>query len=57
MARCPVCRAMADPSTEHFPFCSGRCKLIDLGRWLDGEYRIEAPGEATDRDMEYEGAP
>ena len=24
-----------------FPFCSKRCKMIDLGRWLDDEYRIE----------------
>lgn len=27
----------------HFPFCSERCKLIDLGAWLDEEYRIEEP--------------
>lgn len=26
-----------------FPFCSARCRLLDLGRWLDGAYRI--PGE------------
>ena len=25
-----------------FPFCSGRCKAIDLGRWLNERYRIEA---------------
>jgi endogenous inhibitor of DNA gyrase (YacG/DUF329 family) len=25
------------------PFCSERCRLLDLGRWLDGDYRI--PGE------------
>jgi hypothetical protein len=25
-----------------FPFCSDRCKTIDLGRWLDERYRIEA---------------
>jgi endogenous inhibitor of DNA gyrase (YacG/DUF329 family) len=24
----------------HFPFCSARCKLIDLGRWLGEEYRL-----------------
>jgi endogenous inhibitor of DNA gyrase (YacG/DUF329 family) len=30
-----------------FPFCSERCKLIDLGRWLDGAYQVpvEQPGE------------
>ena len=25
---------------SHFPFCSQRCKSIDLGKWLNGEYRI-----------------
>ena len=25
------------------PFCSERCKLVDLGRWLDGEYSIPGP--------------
>jgi len=24
----------------HRPFCSERCKLIDLGRWIDEEYRV-----------------
>jgi uncharacterized protein len=26
-----------------FPFCSDRCKLIDLGRWIDGAYVIAGP--------------
>jgi endogenous inhibitor of DNA gyrase (YacG/DUF329 family) len=32
-----------------FPFCSPRCKLIDLGRWLDGSYRI--PAEETEEPL------
>jgi uncharacterized protein len=48
--RCPMCGKgfeigqLADlPS---FPFCSDRCKLIDLGRWIDGAYSIPvAPAE------------
>jgi uncharacterized protein len=46
MARtCPVCQAPVPPRAVNkaFPFCSARCRLLDLGRWLDGEYRI--PGE------------
>jgi endogenous inhibitor of DNA gyrase (YacG/DUF329 family) len=33
----------------HFPFCSRRCRLIDLGRWLGEDYRVppEAEGEAS----------
>jgi endogenous inhibitor of DNA gyrase (YacG/DUF329 family) len=47
--RCPICArvfaiaGLADlPS---FPFCSERCRLIDLGRWIDGAYVI--PGSET----------
>ena len=28
------------PLPAHFPFCSDRCKTIDLGKWLNEEYRI-----------------
>jgi endogenous inhibitor of DNA gyrase (YacG/DUF329 family) len=28
-----------------FPFCSARCRLIDLGRWLGEDYAVEAPPE------------
>ena len=35
---------MAPRATNRaFPFCSERCRLLDLGKWLDGEYRV--PGE------------
>ena len=42
MARCPQCRKTVEPRSENplFPFCSERCKLVDLGKWLGGEYRI-----------------
>jgi len=39
--RCPRCGNSA--RDEFFPFCSDRCRLIDLARWIDGNYRI--PGE------------
>ena len=43
--RCPICKKPVEQPTEtdpqsNFPFCSERCKLIDLGRWLDGNYQI-----------------
>ena len=43
---CPTCKkSVPDPAAgedlpKFFPFCSERCKLIDLGRWLDGKYQI-----------------
>lgn len=40
-----------------FPFCSERCKLIDLGLWLDEKHRIETPilqeGEKTNLQKEF----
>jgi endogenous inhibitor of DNA gyrase (YacG/DUF329 family) len=34
----------------HRPFCSERCRSIDLGSWLDGAYRISAPVSEEDLD-------
>ena len=44
--QCPTCKKeVAVPAEgaevpKHFPFCCERCKLIDLGRWLDGKYQV-----------------
>jgi uncharacterized protein len=44
---CPTCRGAAvRAGNKVFPFCSERCQLIDLGRWLSEEYRI--PAEPVD---------
>jgi endogenous inhibitor of DNA gyrase (YacG/DUF329 family) len=45
---CPVCGRPAEPRFR--PFCSARCRQVDLGRWLAGDYAI--PGEAAERDEE-----
>jgi len=55
--RCPNCgrpvtRSPRTPA-PFFPFCSERCKLLDLGKWFRGEHRIEEPL----RDTPAEGAP
>lgn len=44
MAKCPVCGkpAAARAVNPAFPFCSERCKLVDLGKWLGEEYRLPA---------------
>ena len=53
--KCPIC----DKKTEvgdskakniYFPFCSERCKLVDLGAWLDEEYNI--PDTHNDQDID-----
>ena len=43
--RCPVCDTPFDPTrSPAVPFCSERCKQIDLGRWLDERYSLPAEG-------------
>ncbi|BAM04844.1 DNA gyrase inhibitor YacG [Phycisphaera mikurensis] len=44
---CPVCRA-ALPRESVGPFCSQRCRTIDMGRWLDGRYTISRPLDQAD---------
>jgi endogenous inhibitor of DNA gyrase (YacG/DUF329 family) len=45
--KCPRCgQAATKDGNKAFPFCTPRCQLIDLGRWLDEEYRI--PAEPAD---------
>jgi len=41
--RCPTCKTIVLRSDEHFPFCSDRCRLIHLGKWASGGYRISSP--------------
>ena len=49
--QCPHCnREVTWPETATYPFCSERCRLIDLGVWAAGDYRV--PGEpATEEDL------
>jgi endogenous inhibitor of DNA gyrase (YacG/DUF329 family) len=45
--RCPTCgksyEVQAIDDLPAFPFCSDRCRLLDLGRWIDGAYVIPGP--------------
>jgi endogenous inhibitor of DNA gyrase (YacG/DUF329 family) len=42
--KCPICGQPADHNNPPLgPFCSTRCKLIDLGKWLGEDYRISEP--------------
>ena len=49
---CPTCRRpFREPDLDaipHFPFCSERCRLVDLGRWIDGDYAIPGPTPPPD---------
>lgn len=58
VAHCPRCRKPVEFDEPFFPFCSQRCRLVDLGQWLNGDYRLrgervslpEDPGWDGDRD-------
>jgi endogenous inhibitor of DNA gyrase (YacG/DUF329 family) len=56
---CPICKTVIeDAPADHppRPFCSARCKLVDLGNWFNGAYRVSesidplaAASEAADK--------
>ena len=48
--KCPKCgrEILYDPANPFRPFCSERCKMIDLGRWLMEDYRV--PAQAGDEE-------
>ncbi len=41
--RCPTCRKIVLRKDPEFPFCSERCRLIDLGKWASGAYVVSRP--------------
>lgn len=42
--KCPACRKTGDWfGSKHGPFCSHRCKLIDLGKWFAEEHSVSSP--------------
>jgi uncharacterized protein len=38
--RCPICKKDVKTGDSDFPFCSERCRTIDLGKWASGAYSI-----------------
>ncbi|RMD52972.1 MAG: DNA gyrase inhibitor YacG [Nitrospirae bacterium] len=50
---CPICKKeIKDKSNLYRPFCSKRCKLIDLDAWLSADYRITISGEVVKEEEE-----
>lgn len=48
VVNCPHCQKPVewDSNNPHRPFCSERCRLIDLGAWANEEYQISKPSGA-----------
>lgn len=47
---CPRCGAQVAwvPASPHRPFCSERCRTVDLGAWATEQYRVVAAEDAPD---------
>lgn len=43
MFRCSICRKVVSETSKFFPFCCQRCRLLDLGKWLDEDYKVSRP--------------
>lgn len=41
--KCPICKKAVKKTDPGFPFCSDRCRIIDLGKWASGGYVISSP--------------
>lgn len=53
VVNCPTCRTatLFAPSNRFRPFCSERCKMIDLGAWGNEEFRV--PAQTPPQDAQY----
>jgi endogenous inhibitor of DNA gyrase (YacG/DUF329 family) len=48
--KCPICRKLVQMPSEWAPFCSERCRLIDLGNWASEKYVVSTPVKPSDAD-------
>jgi endogenous inhibitor of DNA gyrase (YacG/DUF329 family) len=54
--KCPICKKDAKLGDPDFPFCSERCRLVDLGNWAAGKYVIPgAPAGKNPQDADDDG--
>lgn len=44
--KCPVCKKDVEPNNPELPFCSERCRIIDLGNWSAEKYVISEPAKS-----------
>ena len=57
MKQCPSCNREVQWQANPFrPFCSERCKLLDLGKWVSEEYRVPGKPVPTEPSSEDENS-
>jgi endogenous inhibitor of DNA gyrase (YacG/DUF329 family) len=47
--RCPICKKIVKSSDAEFPFCSERCRAIDLGKWASGAYVVPSAEDGEEQ--------
>ena len=47
--KCPICKNLVEMGAPDFPFCSERCRLLDLGAWASEKYVISTPIQPNDK--------
>ena len=50
LVSCPICKKEVPLGSEDFPFCSDRCRTMDLGNWASEAYVISTPLQVGDFD-------
>ncbi|MGH9664763.1 MAG: DNA gyrase inhibitor YacG [Bryobacteraceae bacterium] len=55
--KCPICKKEVQRNDPYMPFCSARCKTIDLGNWASEKYVIATPAESPPPKAEPEDEP
>jgi uncharacterized protein len=52
---CPICKKEVKGGDPEFPFCSPRCRTIDLGKWASGDYVIASPVKDSEEGFQEKG--
>ena len=55
-AKCPICKKEVSKESPEFPFCSDRCRILDLGNWASERYVISIPIESPQKPSDDEDA-
>jgi len=53
--KCPICKKPVKRTDADFPFCSERCRTIDLGKWASGGYVVSSPMTDTEEGIRESG--
>jgi endogenous inhibitor of DNA gyrase (YacG/DUF329 family) len=55
--RCPICKKEVALDNPNMPFCSDRCRIIDLGNWASEKYVISTPTRQNETEEYEESEP